>query len=109
MLQTDYVVPTDARNRAKAGSTVTIDLTVRHQDDLTGLHPSGARVWTSYDDGLTWKPAAKVTDRGQGRYAVAVHHPAVQNNNGFVDLRIQAWDDAGNSVTQTVDRAYGLR
>ena len=56
----------------------------------------------SYDDGRTWT-AAPVTAQGQS-WSAAVRHPA----RGFVSLRARASDAAGNTVEQTVIRAYQL-
>jgi hypothetical protein len=60
-------------------------------------------VQASYDDGATWTaaPAEFQGDRGHA----LLHHPA---GAGFASLRITARDAAGNSVTQTVIRAYQL-
>jgi hypothetical protein len=40
---------------------------------------------------------------------VRVLHPALAATSGFVSLRVNAEDKAGGTVTQTVDRAYGLK
>jgi hypothetical protein len=60
-------------------------------------------VQVSYDDGRTWKPATVARDGAA--WTVSVTHPA----KGYVSLRAQAADAAGNTVEQTVIRAYRLR
>ncbi|KJK41902.1 hypothetical protein UK23_39835 [Lentzea aerocolonigenes] len=55
----------------------------------------------SYDDGKTWHPTP-VTPSGEA-YTAQLTHPA---GNGFVSLRTAAEDASGNSVRQTVLRAY---
>ena len=45
---------------------------------------------------------------GAGRYLVTVHHPAKAATGGYVWLKAHAWDTAGGSVDQTVQRAYAL-
>ncbi|RSN09325.1 hypothetical protein DMB42_18625 [Nonomuraea sp. WAC 01424] len=66
---------------------------------------SGARVTreltveTSFDDGVTWRPAP-VRDG-----AVTVLHPAA---DGYVSLRAKAVDAGGGTVEQTVIRAYRI-
>ena len=86
----------DDRNVAPAGRPYAIPLT------------ASARVTTmaaevSYDDGHTWQ---SVPVRGSGAAWVAtVRHPAAA---GFVSLRIHARDHAGDTVTQTVIRAYPI-
>jgi hypothetical protein len=56
----------------------------------------------SYDDGKTWRPAA-VTRAGD-HFDVRVNHPAA----GYASLRAKATDSAGNTVEQTVIRAYTI-
>ncbi|MEU4226035.1 hypothetical protein AB0F17_17200 [Nonomuraea sp. NPDC026600] len=41
--------------------------------------------------------------------ALDLLHPALAATSGFVSLRVNAEDKAGGTVTQTVDRAYGLK
>jgi hypothetical protein len=55
----------------------------------------------SYDDGQTWRNAlcVRVGDRG-----VAILRPPAAG--GFVSLQASAADAAGNSVEQTIVRAY---
>jgi hypothetical protein len=55
------------------------------------------------DDGATWSRPALVTV-GDSRLAL-LFHPA---NARFVSLRAAATDSAGNSVQQTILRAYRL-
>ncbi|MGI5519881.1 hypothetical protein ACQEUX_02860 [Micromonospora sp. CA-259024] len=54
-------------------------------------------VEASFDDGVTWRPVP-VTDG-----AVVVPQPV---GSGFVSLRAKAADSEGNTVEQTVIRAY---
>ncbi|MER5395987.1 hypothetical protein [Streptomyces sp. NPDC002599] len=63
----------------------------------------GATLSVSYDDGTTWKPV-KATGRSDTWTACydAPHH-------GYVSLKAEGWDDAGNRITQEVIRAYGLK
>lgn len=64
----------------------------------------GARLWWSADDGDTWRRARAVRI-GDGVYAALVRAPA---GTGHVSLRVEAWDEAGASVTKTVVRAYAV-
>jgi hypothetical protein len=59
------------------------------------------RAWLSYDDGRTWTEV-----RLDRRHQATVHH---QRGREFVSLRVRATDRDGNSVEQTVLRAYGVR
>ena len=65
---------------------------------------AGLKLATSTDDGATWRDAI-VVPLGKGRFFVFVFHP---RSPGFVSLRTEAWDTAGNRVVQIVDRAYAL-
>ncbi|MEW9529183.1 S8 family serine peptidase [Microbispora sp. NPDC049125] len=103
LIQLDYDVDTDAAGLARRNADVTI--TPSH---LPG-GPSSASIKAvtldvSYDDGATWQKAS-VAHR-DGRWTVKLHAPV---NAGFVSLRTTARDDAGDSVTQSITRAFGLR
>jgi subtilisin family serine protease len=107
LLQLDYATDVGLDNRVPARRWQTVDVTARHQDGLRGPRVTGAKAWVSYDDGATWRPAARVSPRGDGRFRVLL--APVKSSNGYVTLRVQASDSAGNTVDQTVTRAYGLR
>ncbi|TWD82207.1 subtilase family protein [Kribbella amoyensis] len=109
LLQVDYRIGTDGWNRAAANRPAQVGLTVRHQTGLAGPKPAGVRLWATYDDGLTWTEARGMKLAADGTAVARVDHPALKKTNGYVGLRVQAWDAAGNTVTQTVNRAYGLR
>ncbi|MEU6662971.1 hypothetical protein [Streptomyces sp. NPDC046821] len=57
----------------------------------------------SYDGNATWRPVKLSGKSGiwSARYD-APHH-------GFVSLKTEGWDDAGNHISQEVIRAYGLK
>ncbi|MGW2206621.1 hypothetical protein [Streptomyces sp. NPDC001774] len=83
-------------------------LTARHQVGLAGPAVAGIKAWASYDDGATWTQV-RTEKTGPGKVRAIVRHPDASDDVGFVTLRVRAWDTAGNSVDQTVVRAYGLR
>jgi hypothetical protein len=61
----------------------------------------------SFDDGATWSQVAPVRlDNLQWR--VAVTYPKTAPSSGAVSLRVAATDADGNSIDQTILRAYGL-
>jgi hypothetical protein len=62
-------------------------------------------VAVSLNNGRTWRPAA-VSALGGGRFAAAFAAPAPFLRPVYVSLRVQASDSAGNSITETVIRAY---
>lgn len=89
--------PVDITNRAPAGP-VTIPVTVSRQDGPATV--SAVAVEFSTDDGATWRQA---TVSGAGdRWLAQVDNPA----DGFVSLRTKASDTDGNTLDQTVIRAY---
>ncbi|MFF4652231.1 S8 family serine peptidase [Streptomyces sp. NPDC001380] len=100
LLQLDYAVATDAAGRAGNGADLSVS--ARH---LPGAVGAGAlapvAVELSYDDGRTWRRA--VPGHG-GRFGLSAPKGA-----RFVSLRASARDTAGNTVTQTVIRAFGIR
>ncbi|MGW3964914.1 S8 family serine peptidase [Amycolatopsis sp. NPDC005003] len=89
----------DLRNRAPGGRVFTFPAFVERQGGGAG---SKLAVETSTDDGRTWQPA--ITLRTGDYWTVAVRNPA----SGFVSLRAKASDDEGNTVQQTVIRAYAI-
>ncbi|WP_163508747.1 S8 family serine peptidase [Fodinicola acaciae] len=58
----------------------------------------------SVDDGKTWRKALTVP-AGDGRWVTVVDNPA----NGFVSLRTNAVDTAGNTSSATIIRAYAVK
>ncbi|MFF3395166.1 S8 family serine peptidase [Streptomyces sp. NPDC002669] len=108
LLQLDYDVATDLRGSAPGSGPFAFGVSARHQDGLTGRSVKGMEVSVSYDDGEHWR-AAKVSARSDGAYRVRVTHPSTARTSGYVTLRVRAWDDAGNEVTQEIERAYALR
>jgi hypothetical protein len=74
-------------------------VTVAHQP---GSRPSWARtvsVEISFDEGKTWQRVSIHGDRIELPAAAA----------GFASLRASARDNDGNSVTETITRAYAIK
>lgn len=108
LLFLDYDLPLNAASRAPAGKPFTFTFTARHQQGEPAPAGVKATVSASFDDGKTWTPAAPATRLGGNRFTVTISQPALSATSGFVALRIHASDGAGNSVVQTIIRAYGL-
>jgi subtilisin family serine protease len=108
LLQLDYDVATDLQGSVPGSGSFAFGVSARHQDGLTGRSVKGMEVSVSYDDGGHWR-AATTSARGDGAYRVRVSHPPTARTSGYVTLRVRAWDDAGNEVTQEIERAYALR
>ncbi|MEU7804522.1 hypothetical protein AB0J14_29745 [Micromonospora arborensis] len=72
-----------------------------------GATPAKVRSLTvevSFDDGRTWR-LASVQESGAG-WLADVHHPA---GVGYAALRAYAVDQSGNTVRQTIIRAYRIK
>ncbi|MEV6239673.1 S8 family serine peptidase [Lentzea sp. NPDC051838] len=87
--EVDYTLPLDLRNSWKAGAPMPAKFTA-----------SGAvrelRAYASFDDGANWVPVKSIVPPGG-------------KPGGYVSLRVVATDANGNSVDQTVVRAYRLK
>ncbi|MGW6795810.1 S8 family serine peptidase [Streptomyces chartreusis] len=105
LLQLDYDVPVDAFNAVRAGRTHAVGLSVRAQDGLVAPRGVSLQVEISYDDGRNWSRAG-VKERGRNVFEATVKKPSRVHGDAFVTLRVMARDAAGNSVRQTVQRAY---
>jgi len=98
-----FLPPLDNTNTAPAGCDFAVPFEVQRQPGSAAGTARTLTVDVSYDDGATWLPA-RVTRNGQ-RGVAHVHHPA---GTGFVSLRTSSTDTAGNTVEQTVIRAYRI-
>lgn len=81
---------------AKAGRAFTVPFTV--EGAATAATARKLAFTVSYDGGRTWEPA-KVADRKR----LELRHPA---RPGTVSLRVTLTDADGNTVKQTIHRAY---
>lgn len=113
LLQVDYEVPAGLDNRVPARPPARLAFTVRHPDGLADPpRIVRMRAWVSYDDGGRWTPLAVRRDGdGGGGGGGGVRWTAEERGRGgeYVSLRVEAADADGNTVTQTVERAYGRR
>ena len=103
VLQMDYRVDTDLGGTAKGGKQK-IGFSASH---LPGVRGGGRIVAgtlaVSFDDGVTWRPVP-VTRAAGGGWTASFTAP----ERGYVSLRATARDDAGNTISQEVIRAYRL-
>ncbi|WP_127507040.1 S8 family serine peptidase [Actinoplanes solisilvae] len=91
----------DINHYAPAGRLFTLPISLDRQVNSAKATTRSLTVEASFDDGKTWKriPALRL-----GEKATAVlQHP---RGTGFVSLRAAATDSAGNTVRQTIVRAY---
>jgi hypothetical protein len=103
LLQLEYAIDTGTDGTAHRNSVLT--LSAVHLPGATGTGTVGAvGLDVSYDDGAHWQNASPAQDRN-GTWTVRLDAPA---GSSFVSIRATARDSAGNSVDQTVIRAFGV-
>lgn len=98
LLAVDYALPMDTNNHATGG---TAELAVRQMRGIKAQKVTSFQVWTSTDDGATWK-SARVTGSGDS-YRVALPTAAAGQS---VSLRVKAAANGGSGIDQTIIRAY---
>jgi subtilisin family serine protease len=103
LLAVRYAVPgLGDGNRGAAGGTVNLPVHVVRPPGAPQASITSLTVQVSADDGKTWQ-TAPVSPSGDG-WVATVTNPAA----GFVSLKASATDSGGNSVTQTIERAYAV-
>ncbi len=104
LLQLDYHVDTDLAGYAKGGRQ-SIGLTASQLPGAVGAgRITGGAMWVSFDGGTNFRPVA-LARTSAGNWTAVFTAPT----HGYVTIKAQAWDNLGNSITQQVTRAYGLR
>ncbi|MET8447833.1 S8 family peptidase [Streptomyces sp. NPDC005209] len=106
LLQLDYDVPVDAQNAVGRAREHTLGLTVRMQEGMAAPRGVKLKVEASYDGGRTWTTTRTEQQVGDGPFTATVERPSNVHGDAYVTLRVTATDSAGNSVQQTVKRAY---
>lgn len=97
-----YAPALDDQNRAPSGD-FSFPVSVEHQpESVKNKTVRELTVEASFDDGATWTPVG--LNRHGNDWTATVPNPA----SGFVSLRAVAVDRYGNTVRQTVLRAYGV-
>ncbi|MEW1699579.1 S8 family peptidase [Streptomyces sp. NPDC091278] len=100
-----YDLPEDGLKTLAATDGQHIGLTVTGHAGYTPAALTSATLSYSYDGGGTWTEA-RVSRQG-GRWTATVNHAGASGKP--VTLRTELTDAHGNSVTQTVVRAYDVR
>lgn len=98
LLAVDYALPMDTNNHATGG---TAELAVRQAHGVKAQKVTSFQVWTSTDDGATWK-TARATRSGDN-YRVELPKAAAGQP---VSLRVKDAANAGSGIDQTIIRAY---
>jgi hypothetical protein len=94
--------------QAPAGQSFPVTFTVSCQQGEAPPSGVSATVSASFDNGKTWTTPQSAASLGGGRFAAAIYQPPLSRTSGFVSLRITAHDGTGDSVTETLIKAYGL-
>jgi hypothetical protein len=108
LLFINYDLKLGFHSRAEAGKPFRIAFTVGHQQNEDAPAGLAATVSISYNDGKTWTAPHAATRQGSNMFSLTIDQPPLDDTSGFVSLRVTAHDCAGNSVVQTIIRAYGL-
>ncbi|WP_020574281.1 S8 family serine peptidase [Actinopolymorpha alba] len=96
----------DLANTAGANRSVNLLLHAGHQLESDVPPVQAVKVWVSYDDGATWQETTTKRTAAD-TFAASYRHPRVKDG-GYVSLKVRADDGAGNSLDQTLIRAYRL-
>jgi subtilisin family serine protease len=95
----------DLTGAAPAGRPLALPISLDRQVGAARATTRSLGVEVSYDDGRTWKHVVVLGPLGEKAVAV-VPSP---RGSGFVSLRASATDTAGNTVRETIVRAYRYR
>jgi subtilisin family serine protease len=96
LLEVDYTLPVDLRNSWVAGVPMPVKFTASRQAGAPKTTVRELRAYASFDDGANWVSVKSLVPPGGAP-------------GGYVSLRVVAEDTEGNTVDQTVLRAYRLR
>ncbi|MEU6658329.1 S8 family serine peptidase [Streptomyces sp. NPDC046821] len=98
-------LPEDGLKTLPAEDGQKLGLTVTGHTGYTPGELTKVAVSTSYDNGQTWTEAK--TAQSDGTWTATVNHAGATGKQ--VTLKIDMTDSKGNSVSQTVSRAYDVR
>lgn len=103
LLGLGYDLPLDGLNRA-SDRPIRMGLTIEDPTGNLTAPIERARVWTSTNDGRSWIEVTNVRQTGDHTFSVRL--PAA---DGPVSLKVVAFDEDGNRVSQEVIRAYDVK
>jgi len=108
LLQLDYAVPVDAHNTVTGAGYYGVIIAARAQRGAPSPHHPKMRVEISYDDGRTWH-TANTRAHGHDSVRATLNRPHHSGDTAYATVRVTAQDSTGNSVQQTVHRAWAVR
>jgi hypothetical protein len=97
----------DDRDRAPGGKPFTLLINAGTPLGATPSKVTAVTVEVSDDDGTTWSPVRANDDEGD-LWRANLINPGAAHGTGFVSLHIKAVNAAGNTLEQTIIRAYAL-
>jgi hypothetical protein len=103
-----YDLALNQDGQARAGQSFPVTFTVLHQQGEAPPQGVSATVSASFDNGKTWTTPRAAASLGGGRFTATIAQPSLPDTSGFVSLRVTARDGAGDAVTETLIKAYGL-
>lgn len=99
-----FAPPVDSRNRVPARSVLTVPVAIQSQVGTPALATKGLTIEVSTNDGRTWRKVQVIRGTG-GTWRALVPQQA---GSAFVSVRATATDVDGNTVTQTIIRAWEI-
>ncbi|MEW2486384.1 S8 family serine peptidase [Streptomyces sp. NPDC048411] len=109
VIQLHYRMNTSLLNEVTTGSHSTVTVDASRAKGFTGdSRIAGAKFSVSYDDGATWK-SADVDRADENSFTARFTNAELSASNGYVSIKAEVWDEAGNRTVQTVTRAYALK
>ncbi|MFP3964908.1 hypothetical protein SMC26_21515 [Actinomadura fulvescens] len=101
----DYDIPLDLLHNASPGP-VTATISAHHQPGAAAPALTGLQASVSYDGGTTWQQAT-TTKKDDHTYTAALDFSGQAGKS--VTLRVQAQDSGGNTVHQTIYKAFTVQ
>jgi subtilisin family serine protease len=104
LILVNYHVPLDLTNTVHR-SDYQITVGAQYQNGYTSSGPAGFTLtaWASYDGGQTWTPLGSHPASQDGNTQFNLHTPPGATD---VTLRVKATDTQGNSIDQTITKAW---
>ncbi|MFG1997905.1 S8 family serine peptidase [Spirillospora sp. NPDC048911] len=105
MLHLRYDLGLDLDNRVPASGTHKVTISGYHgSTDSSTARLTSLKLWTTFDDGAHWQQIR--TTKSKSGFTASITHPTPGTKVG---LRAQARDTEGNTIDQTITRAYGTK
>lgn len=108
LLFVNYQLALNDLSQAQAGKPFKIAFAVSHQQGQRPPAGLSATVSASFDDGKTWTAPRAASSTGPGTFGLTISQPQLSATSGFASLRVTVRGHDGDSVTQTIIRAYAL-